>query len=324
MPITASETDGRASVFTGADGKPTMPLLNADGRIPTGPGSAPSNQPVTIADGANVTLGAKADIAGANAGVAGQTAMSRLSGIWTVLGSLTDAAATAWDNTSNTLSALLRGIGGMINVRIPVKGQAAMAASTPVALASDQVSLPGAPLTTAQVLTVQQLQPKQFLSAIVHETGKTLNAEDVIGPLTTPLDAVITGVVPVAGQMFRVVQARLEIDSIVASVLAANIDVILYNDAAAVTPIAGNSQNSQLYVNGIKRMGRIQFGPFSTSGTGASTMSASFGAFQESKAAFMDCYPVANAISWRCVNKTTGTIFATAQNVRLLLSLSYP
>ena len=122
MPITAIETDGRVSVFTGADGKPTMPLLNTDGSIPTGPGSAPSNQPVTIADGANVTLGAKADTAGANAGVVGQTAMSRLSGIWTVLGSLTDAAATAWDTTSGTVTALLKGIGGYLKTIVTNTG----------------------------------------------------------------------------------------------------------------------------------------------------------------------------------------------------------
>jgi len=213
----------------------------------------------------------------------------------------TGAATSALQTTGNSSLTSIDG-------KVPSKGQATMAASTPVVVASDQSRIP-----------VRTDSPAQFLSAIVHETGKTLNAEDIIGPLTTPLDAVITGIVPTAAQPFRITQARLEIDSIVASVLAASIDVILYNDAAAVTPIAGNSQNTQLYTNGVKRMGRIQFGPFSTSGIGGSTMSAAFGSFQESKASFMDCFPVGTAISWRCVNKTTGTVFSTGQNVRLLL-----
>jgi hypothetical protein len=126
----------------------------------------------------------------------------------------------------------------------------------------------------------------------------------------------------VAAQPFRILQARLEIDSIVASVLSAQIDVIIYNDAAAVAPIAGNSQNTWLYVNGIKRLGRIQFGPFNTSGTG-STMAAAYGSFQDGKAAFTDLFPAAQAISWRCVNKVTGTVFATGQNVRLILDVCY-
>ena len=173
------------------------------------------------------------------------------------------------------------------------------------------------------VVNVQGSKQAQFISAIVHETGKTLNAEDVIGPITTPLDAVISNIVPVAAQPFRILQARLEIDSIVASVLAAQIDVIIYNDAAAVTPIAGNAQNTWLYVNGIKRLGRIQFGPFNTSGTGGSTMAAAYGSFQDGKAAFTDLFPVSQAISWRCVNKVTGTVFATGQNVRLILDVCY-
>jgi hypothetical protein len=259
--------------------------------------------PVKEADGANVTLGSKSDTAGANAAVANQTAQSRLSGIWTVLGSLTDAAATVWDNTSNSISSLLRGIGGYLKSIVAA------------------VTAPGG--TPTAVVNVQGSKQAQFISAIVHETGKTLNAEDVIGPITTPLDAVIPAIVPVAAQPFRILQARLEIDSIVATVLASQIDVILYNDAAAVTPIAGNAQNSQLYANGIKRLGRIQFGPFYTSGTGASTMSASYGLLQEGKAAFTDLFPVAQAISWRCVNKVTGTILATGQNVRLILDVCY-
>ena len=172
MPITAIETDGRVSVFTGADGKPTMPLLNTDGSIPTGPGSAPGNQPVTIADGANVTLGAKADTAattdsgtfslialfkrllgkipslGAGATAASvpvniasdqvstlalaadlgshssttvpatpstaATLIDKITGFWGAIGNLTDAAATAWDTTSGTVTALMKGIGGLI------------------------------------------------------------------------------------------------------------------------------------------------------------------------------------------------------------------
>ena len=301
------------AVFSDSNGNYVLPTLNPNGSIPTsaadGTVTAPGGTPTqvvnvqgssTIADGANVTLGSKTDTAGANAGVANQTAQSRLAGIWGVLGSLTDAAATVWDNTSNSISSLLRGIGGMIKSTVTAPG------STPTA-----------------VVNVQGSKQAQFISAIVHETGKTLNAEDVIGPITTPLDAVISNIVPVAAQPFRILQARLEIDSIVASVLSAQIDVIIYNDAAAVAPIAGNSQNTWLYVNGIKRLGRIQFGPFNTSGTGGSTMAAAYGSFQDGKAAFTDLFPVAQAISWRCVNKVTGTVFATGQNVRLILDVCY-
>jgi len=116
--MAAIETDGRVSVFTGADGKPTMPQLNADGSLPiTPPSTLPL--PTHAATDTNQTnlqaiIGTAADTAGASAAVANQSLLSRLSGVWTVLGSLTDAAATAWDNTSNSISSLLRGIGGNI------------------------------------------------------------------------------------------------------------------------------------------------------------------------------------------------------------------
>lgn len=98
----------------------------AQNSIPAG-----QSRPVTIADGADVTLGGKADVAGASAAVANQTGMSRLSGIWTVLGSLTDAAATVWDNTSNSISSLLRGIGGNIAKLVPQGSQVAVDINRP-------------------------------------------------------------------------------------------------------------------------------------------------------------------------------------------------
>ncbi len=284
----------------------TIPSNGAD-QAPVGP-------PVTMADGANVTLGAKADTAGVTPATAGLTLMQRISGLWTTIWNTATAPGTP-ASAAVTVQGNASGVAVPVSAtglsRIPALGQAAMANSTPVAIASDQ-----------SVVNVQGSRQTQFISAIVHETAKTLNAEDVIGPATTPLDAVIAAIVPVAAQPFRILQARLEIDSIVASVLAAQIEVILYNDAAAVTPIAGNSQNTWLYANGIKRLGRIQFGPFNTSGTG-STMAAAYGSFQDGKAAFTDLFPVAQAISWRCVNKVTGTVFATGQNVRLILDVCY-
>jgi len=86
--------------------------------------------PVKEADGANATLGSKSDTAGANAAVANQTAQSRLAGIWTVLGSLTDAAAAVWDNTSNSISSLLRGIGGLLSSCVSTLGTLAAKAVT--------------------------------------------------------------------------------------------------------------------------------------------------------------------------------------------------
>jgi hypothetical protein len=93
--MAAIETDGRVSVFTGADGKPTMPQLNADGSISTSPGTSPGNQPVTIADGANVTLGSKTDTAGATPSTANLTLMQRISGLWnTIFGTVTAPGGT--------------------------------------------------------------------------------------------------------------------------------------------------------------------------------------------------------------------------------------
>ena len=164
--------------------------------------------PVKEADGANATLGSKSDTAGANAAVANQTAQSRLAGIWAVLGSLTDAAATVWDNTSNSISSLLRGIGGMVkstvtapggnptavvNVqgsasgtplpvsatglsRIPALGQATMANSTPVTMASDQ-----APQTV--VGRFLRVPCTQFTRPA---TTGTVVQGSVCGPVTTP------------------------------------------------------------------------------------------------------------------------------------------
>ena len=82
--MAAITTDGRVSVFTGADGKPTMPQLNADGSLPMTPTAAP------------LPTGA--------ATYAEQTALRA------IVGTTLDAPTTDF-TAAATLEALIKGIG---------------------------------------------------------------------------------------------------------------------------------------------------------------------------------------------------------------------
>lgn len=190
---------------------------------------------------------------------------------------------------------------------------------TPVIITNNTLAaiIAAAGSPTATAATVQTPQPIQFSVEVIHETGKTMAANDVIGPLTVPLDAVTGTIVLRAGQPFRITQLHLKIDSLVATVLAAQMRVHFFNDAATVTPIAGNSQNTLLYANGLKRIGVADFYGFKTAGTG-STGSFAIGQFQNGYASFLDGIPVAQQLSFRIENITAGTVLATGQKLTLM------
>ncbi|MGB8296665.1 MAG: hypothetical protein WCG85_14650 [Polyangia bacterium] len=236
--MAAIETDGRVSVYTGADGNPTMPQLNADGSISISPGSSPGNQPVTIADGANVTLGSKTDTAGANAGVANQTAMSRFAGIWGVLGSLTDAAATAWDNTSNSISSLLRGIGG--NIAAVLNGNA-------VRVAGQFVRIDAADFTRPAT------------------TGTYANGQ-VYGPVTTPAVITFTNVVRANGGSGIVKASLLNLQWPSGTPVNTNYALRLKLYTVAPTPIADGALWTTLKANFLTWVGSFDFSSLSAEG----------------------------------------------------------
>ncbi len=98
---------------TTATGEPIPLKLDGNGKLPVPAGTGGA---ATIADGASVTQGALADAAVTNPALSASE-IALLKGLLTLLG------------------------------RLPVQGQAAMAASLPVVLASNQTAIPTAALT---------------------------------------------------------------------------------------------------------------------------------------------------------------------------------
>jgi hypothetical protein len=214
----------------------------AQNSIPAG-----QSRPVTIADGADVTLGGKADVAGANAAVANQTGMSRLSGIWTVLGSLTDAAATVWDNTSNSISSLLRGIGG--NIAAVLNGNA-------VRVAGQFVRIDAADFTRPVT------------------TGTYANGQ-VYGPVTTPAVITFTNVVRANGGSGIVKASLLNLQWPSGTPVNTNYALRLKLFTVAPTPIADGSLWTTLKANFLAWVGSFDFSSLSAEGatyTGADSI----------------------------------------------------
>lgn len=190
---------------------------------------------------------------------------------------------------------------------------------TPQPISSTAITATGTKSTTA--ITAQEASPILFSVEVVHETGKTMNANDVIGPLTTPADASTGTINLVAGQPVRITQLHLKTNSVVATMLAGQVRAHFYNGDTGVAPIAGNSQNTMLYANGLKRVGYADFLTFKTAGTG-SDMCVAIGVLQGGGASFLDCFPVSQNLTFRLENLITGTVLSTGQKFTLMGSVT--
>jgi hypothetical protein len=135
-----------ASFVTASDGKPALAVTNTDGTsISSGGGGGGA---ATIADGADVTQGA-----------------------------IADASVTA--GATGTVSAKLRRISadiGSILTNTPAAGQAAMAASSPVVIASNQSAVPVTLTSTTITGTVAATQSGTWTAGSNSATGSAVPA----------------------------------------------------------------------------------------------------------------------------------------------------
>ena len=201
----------------------------------------PSGQPVTIADGADVTLGAKADTAGATPNTAGLSLMSRISGLWTsviVLGSLTDAAATVWDATSNSVISLLKGIGGL--VASVISGNSVRVVGQFIRIDATDFTRPG--------------------------TTGTYALGQVYGPVTTPAVITFTNVARANGGSGLIKAALLNLQWPSGTPVNTNYALRLKLFNVAPTPIADGSLWTVLKTNFLSWMGSFDFSGLNAEG----------------------------------------------------------
>ena len=233
------------------------------GKIPSlGAGATAASVPVNIASDQVSTLALAADLGSHSSTTVpatpstAATLIDKITGFWGALGNLTDAATSVWDTTSSTVTALLKGIGGMINVRIPVKGQATMANSTPVTLASDQ-----SPATVVGQFI--RIDAADFTRP---GTTGTYAAGQVYGPVTTPAVLTFTNVARANGGSGLIKAALLNLQWPSGTPVNTGYALRLKLFNVAPTPIADGSLWTVLKTNFLSWMGSFDFSGLNAEG----------------------------------------------------------
>ena len=193
-------------------------------------------------------------IAGAVAG--GKVKATTADGDDATLGAKADASAGA-DTGTFSLMAFVKWIAS----KIKAAGQATMANSHPVVIASDQTNVP-------VVTTLKSSGPVEFTRPA---DTTAYAASDVVGPVTTPAVIDFGAMFSAVGKSGYIVRAKVFTDQVAC---VAQFRLYLYK--VAPTPIADNSPFTLLYANASKQIGFIDFPAAFTEGAGSTAAESMF------------------------------------------------
>lgn len=239
----------------------TIDVLDKDGvartvNAPSDPGraAAAAAKPVAMCteDKAVIdALAADADtIAAAIAG--GKMKATSADGDDAALGAKADAAATT-DAGTFSLIALFKRLLERVTTLVKAPGQAAMAASHPVVIASDQTAVA---VKTGQIVVSQEITRPSDTTAYV--------INDVVGPTGGAAVGVLTDFFSANGASGFIAKVELETDQ------AANATPFrIYFFHTAPTAIADNAAFALLYADVAKRIGYVDIGNMSQEGSGS-------------------------------------------------------
>jgi hypothetical protein len=189
--------------------------------------------------------------------IAGAVASTKMKGTTAdgddvALGAKADAAATT-DAGTFSLIALFKRLLERMTTLVKAAGQAAMAGSHPVVIASDQTAVA---VKTGQILISQEITRPSDTTAYA--------ANDVVGPTGGAAVGVLADFFSANGASGYIVKVELETDQ------AANVTPFrIYFFHTAPTAIADNAAFTLLYADVAKRIGYVDIGNMSQEGSGS-------------------------------------------------------